>query len=57
MKDFAALYAELDARASTAAKLQALKQYLARADYGPAAKRDSPAGCRLLLLLGPVSLG
>lgn len=37
MKDFAALYAELDASASTAAKLQALKQYLARADAADSA--------------------
>lgn len=37
MKDFSALYAELDASASTAAKLQALKDYLARADAADAA--------------------
>jgi len=37
MKDFAALYAELDASASTADKLQALKQYLARSRAADAA--------------------
>ncbi len=37
MKAFAALYAELDASASTAIKLKALKQYLALADAADAA--------------------
>lgn len=37
MKAFAALYAELDASASSAMKLQALKQYLAQADAADAA--------------------